>query len=161
MLGSGFIIKNLSICPAHHFVSDSETNRSVEMDDIFQREVWVELLRLFGTSRPLSSKQILFSTVFFFYLYSRFPMLLFVTTTTIAALAITILSQRLDCPICCENRCKILIVVNSCGHMCCRICLRRYLETASDELVARLRRARRFNVRCFGGCEHLLGGLSL
>jgi hypothetical protein len=67
-----------------------------------------------------------------------------------------------DCDICCETRASISMVSNSCGHRCCRQCLSTYLETNQQERMARMRHARTYNIRCFGGCEERLDrGLAL
>ena len=60
------------------------------------------------------------------------------------------------CDICCENRASICMVSNGCGHRCCRQCLATYLETNLSERMARMRHARTYNIRCFGGCEERL-----
>jgi hypothetical protein len=61
-----------------------------------------------------------------------------------------------DCDICCETKSSVFMVSNSCGHRCCRKCLSMYLETNLHERIARMRHARGFTIRCFGGCEERL-----
>ena len=61
-----------------------------------------------------------------------------------------------DCDICCETTSSVFMVSNSCGHRCCRKCLAMYLETDLHERIARMRHARGFTIRCFGGCEERL-----
>ena len=61
-----------------------------------------------------------------------------------------------DCDICCETRATITMVTNRCGHRCCRQCLASYLSTNQEERISRMRHARTYNIRCFGGCEERL-----
>jgi hypothetical protein len=122
----------------------------------FDMEVIQEYCRLFGLGRP-NVGNAMFWFFFIWIMYSRFPTLFSVGIVGLITLTGSLLSLREDCSICCENRCKLFIVVNSCGHKCCRLCLRRYLESGLNELISRLRRARRYTIRCYGGCEALLG----
>ena len=65
---------------------------------------------------------------------------------------------REECPICTE-RVSVLSIVSAsaeCNHRCCRTCLATYLATSENERIARMRRARTYSVRCYGGCRGLL-----
>eukprot|EP00293_Proteomonas_sulcata_P013906 CAMPEP_0184291774 /NCGR_PEP_ID=MMETSP1049-20130417/3676_1 /TAXON_ID=77928 /ORGANISM="Proteomonas sulcata, Strain CCMP704" /LENGTH=323 /DNA_ID=CAMNT_0026599293 /DNA_START=89 /DNA_END=1060 /DNA_ORIENTATION=- len=65
---------------------------------------------------------------------------------------------REECMLCCESVSPLWMVQNSCSHnhRVCRSCLRRYLDTDQREMVSRIKRARRFLIRCFGGCGSTL-----
>jgi len=83
----------------------------------------------------------------------RFPRML-LKQIFVAGLASVVFYE--DCDICCETRASIAMVSNGCGHRCCRQCLAAYLETNLSERMARMRHARTYNIRCFGGCEERL-----
>ena len=121
-------------------------------------EDWRQYLALLGFNRFFSENKILLMSIVFFAL-RNFP-LFFSNCVALLVFLVSVAAfqqEREDCPICCEKRYTLMIVTNACGHKCCRRCLRRYLETELDALISRLRRARRFTIRCFGGCEQLLG----
>ncbi|EKX51308.1 hypothetical protein GUITHDRAFT_161671 [Guillardia theta CCMP2712] len=76
---------------------------------------------------------------------------------TVALLLVGYLALKTDeCPLCCERVPYWNMVFNSCGDRCCKGCVIQYLKTDDAEKVARVRHARHWNVRCFGGCGRLL-----
>ena len=65
--------------------------------------------------------------------------------------------EKAECPICCEIVSAYLMVANvECGDKCCRNCIVRYLGMDVIEKISKLRRARMYNIKCFGGCNKLL-----
>ena len=79
--------------------------------------------------------------------------LLCVAATCFAALQLLPLLwlRREECPICCESVPIPLMVANTCGHRCCRSCLKTFIETDSVQTTSRIRHARAWHLRCFGG----------
>lgn len=79
--------------------------------------------------------------------------------STILSYALTVLvvlltQKRKECPICCEDVISIKVISSGCAERCqaCISCCKCYLSTDEVESISRMRRARSFNIRCFGGC---------
>lgn len=142
--------------------SEAEQRRVQVQIALWRALMWREAARKFveRIKRQLGREGQLFlaSSCFFALISFRLgPLLLCALPASVAAL----LLLKEDCDICYESVSPISFMYNSCGHRCCASCLRRYLESDQNEVLHRLRRARAFTIRCFGGCDQHLDQVSL